>query len=80
MSIQIYFSRAWGEDSIRWNYCGGDYNFKSLAGFMKFYGISKVWKTGEIETYYYKNREIDCWVYSGIATKELERLKKHWKI
>lgn len=76
----IEFSKAWGQDNYRWNYCGGDYNFQTMADFMEFYGIKKAWITGE-ESYFENEdseKEIKCKIYSGQATKEIDRLKRHW--
>lgn len=73
----ISFSKCWGQDDNRWNYPGGDWNYRTMSGFMAFYGIKEAWITGK-ETYYEGENEIECFEYSGWATKEIERLKKHW--
>lgn len=80
----IEFSKAWGQDNHRWNYCGGDWNFKTITGFMVYYGIKEAWIVGK-EKYYDSNSKSDedykeCNVYNGWATKEIERLKKHWVV
>lgn len=75
----ISFSKAWGQDGYKWNYSGGDYNFRTMADFMDFYGIKSAWITGK-EIYFEEENEIECNEYSGYATKEVERLKKHWYI
>jgi len=75
----ISFSKAWGQDEYRWNYSGGDYNFKSIIDFMEFYGIEEAWISGK-EIYWEGEKEMICNEYSGRATKEIERLKKHWVV
>jgi len=76
----IEFSKIWGQDNYMWNYCGGDWNFRTMGGFMKFYGIKEAWITGKSRYYKDENDEIgiECYEYTGWATKEIERLKKHW--
>lgn len=78
----IEFSKEWGQHDCRWNYCGGDWNFRTMAGFMEFYGIKEAWisNTG---TYFEDENDAagkKCFVYSAWATKEIERLKKHWHV
>jgi len=75
----IEFSKVWGQDENRWNYCGGDWNYRTMTGFMSFYGIKEAWVTGT-GSYYEGEKEIFCNEYTGWATKELDRLKKHWHI
>ena len=75
----ISFSKMWGHDECRWNYCGGDWNYRTMIGFMNFYGIKESWITGR-ETYFENDKEIECNEYTGWATKEIERLKKHWHV
>lgn len=80
----IKFSKIWGQDDCRWNFCGGDWNFRTIGGFMKFYGIKESWIIGK-DRYYESDAENDedykeCNVYAGWATKEIERLKKHWVV
>lgn len=83
MRILIEFSKIWGQDDHRWNYCGGDYNFHTMHGFMEFYGIKEAWIIGRCE--YWKTDDenevgIPCNEYAGWATKEIERLKRHWRV
>lgn len=75
----ISFSKAYGQDDNRWNYCGGDWNYRTMAGFMSFYGMKEVWITGK-DKYFEGEKEIECNEYTGWATKEIERLKKHWYV
>lgn len=77
--ILIQFSKAWGQDEHRWNYCGGDLNFATLSRFMSFYGIKESWITG-IDSYLKEGLDEVIFYneYSGYATKELDRIKKHW--
>ena len=75
----ISFSKAWGQDDNRCNYPGGDWNFRTMTGFMLFYGIKEAWISGN-DVYYEGEKEIKCFEYSGLATKEIERLKKHWVV
>lgn len=80
----IEFSKIWGQDDFRWNYCGGDWNFRTMAGFMEFYGIKEAWIVGKYR-YYETDAESDedykeCNVYAGWVTKEIEQLKKHWTV
>lgn len=75
----IGFSKRWGQDDCRWNYCGGDWNYRTMDGFMDFYGIKEAWITGR-ESYFENEKEVECFEYSGRATKEIERLKRHWHI
>lgn len=78
--MTISFSKAWGQWDFRWNYCGGDYNFRTMLGFMKFYGIKEAKIIGT-DTYLDDDgNEVKCFEYEGVATKELERLKKHWAV
>lgn len=75
----IEFSKMWGRDNFRWNYCGGDWNFRTIIGFMEFYGIKEAWVSGN-SSYINEGKEIACLVYSGYATKHLDILKKHWTV
>lgn len=78
----IEFSKAWGQNDCRWNYCGGDWNFDSMIDFMNFYGIREAKIIGK--TSYYKDdnddKEIECYEYSGFARKHYEILLKHWRV
>lgn len=75
----IEFSKAWGQDDCRWNYPGGDWNFRTMNGFMEFYGITSASISGKSE-YYLNEKVIPCFEYTGWATKERERLLKHWHV
>lgn len=66
-----------GQDRCRWNYCGGDWNFRTMNGFMRFYGIKEAKIIGK-DVYSEDGKEIECFEYLGFATKQIERLKKHW--
>lgn len=55
----ISFSKMWGDEENRWNYCGGDWNFRTMAGFMSFYGIKTAWITGK-GAYLENDKEIEC--------------------
>jgi len=75
----IEFSKAWGQNEHRWNYCGGNWNFGSMIGFMEYYGIRKAWIVDQ--EYYFeddKDVETECNVYRGFPTKHLEEVEKHW--
>jgi len=80
MGIVISFSKRWGQDDHRWNYCGGDYNFRTIIGFMEFYGIKEAKIVGSDTYLQYPDdeQEKQCYLYEGVATKELERLKRHY--
>ena len=75
----IEFSKAWGQDENRWNYPGGDWKFSTMTELMEFYGISSATITGKSE-YYEDEKAIPCFEYMGWATKEIERLKRHWHV
>lgn len=77
--MMISFSKSWGQDGYPWNYCGGDFNFRTLPDFMLFYGIKEARITGN-DTYSdpKTSKILPCYEYSGWATKQLDRLRKHW--
>jgi hypothetical protein len=69
MVMEIEFSKVWGQDDCRWNFCGGDWNFRTMAGLMTFYGIKEARIIGR-EIYYENERSKIkvCNVYSGLVT------------
>lgn len=75
----IQFSKIWGDWDTRWNYCGGDYNFRTLNAFMEYYGIKEATIIGKDE-YICDNdgKTKQCFSYEGFVTKELHGVKKHW--
>lgn len=75
--MMIEFSKAWGQDENRYNYCGGDWNFHTMAGLMQFYGIKEAWIDGK-DSYWEDDKEIECNNYCGLATKNIELIKKHY--
>ena len=79
MKMVIEFSKAWGQDENRWNYPGGDYNFRTMTLLMEFYGIKEARIIGT-ETYFEGEKETPCNTFLGFATKEIERIKKHWLV
>ena len=63
----INFSKAWGQDDCRWNYCGGDWNFRTMSAFMVFYGIREAWIIGKM-AYFEGEKEVECNEFAGRAT------------
>lgn len=76
----ITFSKVWGQDEHRWNYCGGSWNFNSMSNFMQAYGIKEAFPIVKESYFDESGKEIECIEYSGYATKNLDLLKKHWHV
>ena len=77
--MYIEFSKMWGQDGNRWNYCGGDWNFSTMTEFMEYYGITEASPIGK-EEYYEGEKPIPCTQYVGFATNHRDRLIKHWHV
>lgn len=80
----IEFGKHWGQDDNRWAYCGADWNFKTMAAFMEYYGIASAKPIGK-EEYYAESFEpfltlLTCVSYEGNATKNLDEILKGYSL
>lgn len=75
--VLIEFSKVWGQYDYRWNYPGGGWNFKTMSGFIDFYGIVEI-KSEGFDFYEIDGKLFDCIQYQGLATKNIDLIRKHY--